>query len=189
MLGPTIDHAAIFGWDFPAKTPWSMRQGHQTYRSSQLDRLWGKGLTEVGSLTTQSAGYIARYIMDKKNGQKGDLEYGISFDHETGEVLREPRNPPYTTMSTRPGIGHGWISKYMAETYPDDHVIINGRPARPPRYYDTQYEKRDPSGYLALKDQRLTQGNHFKADNTPRRLVDKEIHLTSRTSNLKRELQ
>ena len=44
-------------------------------------------------------------------------------------------------MSRRPGIGKGWFDKFHAtDVAPHDHVVINGRAQRPPRYYDCQYE-------------------------------------------------
>lgn len=180
-LGRPHYHAAIFGWDFPAKTTWKDRNGFQTYRSEQLERLWPLGISEIGTLTKESAAYIARYIMGKVNGRRQDNYY---LDIETGVI----RKPPYTTMSTRPGIGKSWIDAYMPEVYPLDHVIVDGKEARPPRYYDAQYEKHDPEGYGALKLKREETGRTHKADNTPERLAVKEEYSKRKTVTLAREL-
>lgn len=139
------------------------------------------GNVEIGELTSKSAAYTARYIMKKFSGPSADLHY---LDTTTGEILQ----PPYTTMSTRPGIGRSWIDKYHKEVFPLDEVIVDGHQARPPKYYDAQYERIDPEGYAELKKKREANGNKHKADNTPARLAVKAEHLEAKTSTLKRKL-
>lgn len=182
-------HACIFGQDFSFdRTPWKMRKGNQTWRSETLNKLWSCttckkpiGYAEIGALTAQSAGYTARYIMKKQNGQGADLHY---LDYITG-VIRER---PYTTMSTNPGIGRKWIDKYHTEVFPLDEVIMNGHRTTPPKYYDAQYQKLDPIGFELVKETRQARALEHSADNTPRRLADKEIVLKARTATLTREL-
>lgn len=149
-LGRPHYHAAIFNWDFPDKTVWRQSRDNQCYRSKQLEKLWPYGQSEIGTLTTQSAAYIARYIMKKINGRQQDNYY---LDIKTGAI----RLPPYTTMSSRPGIGRSWIDKYLSDVYPHDSVISNGHKSRPPKYYDAQFERHDPEGYVTLKKKERTQ--------------------------------
>lgn len=183
-------HACIFGQNFHwDRKYWrTTDQGHQIWRSATLDNLWKctkcegpLGYAEIGDLTQQSAGYTARYIMKKQTGQLGDLIYR---DYITGKRLESP----YTTMSTNKGIGRTWIDKYHPEVYPNDQVVTSGAKARPPKYYDTQYEKLDPQGFEALKKKRQDEGGKYKHDNTPRRRADKEIYLKATLSQLKRTL-
>jgi len=175
-------HACIFGFEFPDKTKWrTNKHGDQAYRSELLEDAWKLGASEIGALTEQSAAYTARYIMKKQNGEAADMAY---FDYFTGSI----RQSPYTTMSTRPGIGRGWIDKYISEVYPRDEVIVNGHQARPPKYYDAQYKELDPDGYEKMKLKREEAGRDHADDNTPERLAIKEEYLKAQTSTLSREL-
>ncbi len=181
-------HACIFGQNFPDQTLWRQKNGNKLYRSKTLEKLWPFGHSEIGTLTQESAGYTARYIMKKQTGDKGVIEYGISFDHETGEVQRESRIPPYNAMSLKPGIGRSWIQKYHNEVYLLDEVISNGHPSRPPRYYDSYLERINPEGHERLKATRLAKGRTYAHDNTPARLRVKEEVLAAKTQTLKRDL-
>lgn len=183
-------HACIFGQSFRFdQKPWRKSdQGNQLYRSKTLEDLWSCpkcnepiGTAEIGELTQQSAGYTARYIMKKQIKQAADLHY---LDYFTG-VIREA---PYTTMSTRPGIGRKWIDKFHTEVFPQDRVIVDGKKARPPRYYTTQLEKRDPQAHAELKKKREEDAKKYKHDNTPKRLAIKEEFQTAATTRQKREL-
>jgi hypothetical protein len=72
------------------------------YKSDTLDELWGQGITEIGNVTFDSAAYVARYIMKKVTGPMAEEHYEV-LQEETGEIGE--REPEYTTMSRRPGIG------------------------------------------------------------------------------------
>jgi hypothetical protein len=126
-------HAIIFGWDFPDKTLWSVRDGVQLYVSEELQNLWPYGFSTIGEVTFQSCAYVARYVMKKMKGEAAE-DYYKTVDPHTGEVL--DIKPEYCTMSRRPGIGAAWIEKYKNDVYPNDYVVINGKEVRPPRYYD-----------------------------------------------------
>lgn len=65
-LGRPHYHAILFGLDFADKTKWKMRRGYQTWRSKSLEKLWPFGHSEIGSVTFESAAYVARYILKKK---------------------------------------------------------------------------------------------------------------------------
>mgnify|MGYP000188139432 FL=1 len=98
-------HALLFGHDFPDKTHWAIRNGNPTWRSQELERLWPFGHSEIGTVTFESAAYCARYITKKVTGHAAREHYEM-VDKHTGELGR--REPEYTTMSRRPGIGKGW---------------------------------------------------------------------------------
>lgn len=62
-------HAIIFGHVFPDWKPWRQSvSGHLLYRSADFERVWGKGHCEIGDVTSQSAGYVSRYILKKVIG-------------------------------------------------------------------------------------------------------------------------
>ena len=51
--------ACCFGLDFEDKKLWSVRDGYRVYKSDQLEKLWPFGMSEIGSVTPESAGYVA----------------------------------------------------------------------------------------------------------------------------------
>nr|QJB19541.1 MAG: replication initiator protein [Microvirus sp.] len=141
-------HAILFGIDFSDKKHFTTRNGFPVYRSETLKVLWPYGNHEIGSVTFESAAYVARYIMKKINGKNADQHYQ-TIDPTTGEIHQ--RKPEYTTMSRRPGIASGWFERYTSDVYPHDRVVIRGRQMRPPKFYDNKFELLDPAGYEEIK--------------------------------------
>ena len=176
-------HACLFGYDFDDKYSWAVRNGFPVWRSPFLEELWGQGNSEIGSVTFESAAYVARYILQKKNGPR-QVEYDV-VDPFTGEV--KSREPEYTTMSRRPGIAKAWFDKFGAEVYPADEVIVRGHAAKPPRYYDNQYEIADPDGRELLAAMRTKKRK--RKDETPARLAVREACTKARINRFPREFE
>lgn len=116
-------HALLFGYGFPDRRQWTVRHSVPVWRSEQLEQLWPFGISELGSVTFESAAYCARYVMKKVYGSAAESWY-------------DGREPEYATMSRRPGIGRPWLEKYKCEVYPADGVVVRGRLMKPPRAYD-----------------------------------------------------
>jgi len=116
-------HAIIFGYDFPDKVALPKRGDFVEYSSALLDDVWGLGLTHIGSVTFDSANYVANYATKKITGKGADAFY-------------RGRRPEFVLMSRRPGIGFSWINEFRSDVYPSDEVISRGVKTRPPRYYD-----------------------------------------------------
>lgn len=161
-------HCLLFGFDFPDKVEWGSRRGHPVWRSPILEKLWPYGQSEIGSVTFESACYVARYIVDKVTGERADGYYS-SVDAETGEVVRI--TPEYCTMSRRPGIGAEWFRRYGREVYIDDGVVVRGKLQKPPRFYDGMYELVDAAEMAAVRRRRVKLG---KLDSSPERLAVRE---------------
>lgn len=176
-------HCCLFGFDFPDKVSWAVRKGYPVWRSPILERLWPFGQSEIGSVTFESAAYVARYML-KKCDALADDPYRL-IDEDTGVV--EPVTPEYTTMSRNKGIGQPWLEKYMCEVYPSDGVVVRGRLEKPPRYYDLQYEIADASGSLELSRSRRRKAN--RADMTPERLSVREQCTQARLSRFERTFE
>lgn len=157
-------HASIFGLDFSHdRTPHSKTAaGDQLYESPRLSEVWGQGSAVIGSLTFETANYVAGYIMKKINGEQ-------ATDHYAGTL------PEFGSMSRMPGLGKKWIDKYIQEVYPDDFVVINGKKASPPKFYDAQLEVSDPAAFKQLKKERITKGEQNPQDQTWQRLETREI--------------
>jgi len=178
-------HACLFGYDFADKTKWSYNETTKDtlYISAELSSYWRYGYSTVGSVTLQSAGYVARYITKKILGEKAEQHYEYHCP-ETGEI--HPIQPEYTTMSRRPGIGHGWYQKYKHEVFPDDFVIVQGKKAPVPKYYAGIYSGADPEGYAVLKGKRVRASTKASANSTPDRLAVRETVKLAQVTKLNR---
>ena len=178
-------HACLFNFDFPDRQLWTCRQGVNLYTSAILQELWPFGFSTVGDVTFESAAYVARYVMKKITGKNSADHY--SFVHPVNGNTYV-RSPEYITMSRRPGIGREWLSKYLSDVYPYDHVVVNGVPCRPPRYYDNVYDVLHPSNCSQIKADRLKKARIPSCDNSLRRLKVREEVQSSRLTQLKRTL-
>lgn len=187
--GDTTDrphyHAILFGHDFEDKILWKNNNDNPLYISDSLTETWGKGFCTIGDVTFQSAAYVARYVMKKINGDHAQDHY--QYINEYGEVF--DRKPEYTTMSRRPGIGHGWFSKYQGEVYPRDEVIVNAHPVRPPKYYDRILENENPKAYRKVRGKRVQKAKEHSHDQTPERLKVREKVQNARLQLLPRKVE
>ena len=102
-------------------------------------------------------------------------------------------------MSLKPGIGASWMEKYADEVYPRDYVVVNGKKAKPPRYYDKMLDAavesvdgsarafcRDIKAHV--EDGRLQSSLKQAYNNTADRLEIREIMAKARLSLSKRGL-
>lgn len=130
-------HALIFGYQFPDLQYLRKNENDdRIFTSRKLDELWGfndpeNKPCEVGAVTFQSAGYVARY------GAKA-LVHGRPGEHPYKPIFR---------VSNKRAIGKSWLEKYW---YSD--VFANGRLNRGdgvsipiPRYYLKWLEKEHPN--------------------------------------------
>lgn len=186
QLGRPHYHAIIFGLQFPdlRKHKFDKKTGETLFTSAVLTQLWPYGFSSIGSVTYASAGYVARYVVDKINGDLADDHY---FNPETGSW----RTPEFNNMSLKPGIAAGWFEKYgETDVFPHDHVIVKGRKAPVPKYYNTLYERAHEDVYKSIKIKRALdrakRTNH--PDNTPERLAVKKQVFQAKVRNLKRSL-
>lgn len=174
-------HACLFGYDFTDKYEWMHRGENLCWRSESLDKWWGKGSTELGEMNFDTAAYCARYIMKKVTGRDADWAYDV-VDQGTGEIGRAL--PEYTTMSRRPGIGNSWFEKYGGEVYRRDEVIVKGRAAKPPKYYDTLHEIVNPDAHERVLRARMD--GRSRKDETPERLQVREVCTKARLNQSQR---
>jgi len=165
-------HACLFGIDFRCdrKPNGKSASGHTYYQSKTLDQLWRLGKTSVQDLTPETASYCARYIMKKVLGPAAKVAYDLV--DEDGVITR--RQPEYNRMSLKPGIGADYIEKYHKQVYRHDHVIVEGRKKKPPRYYDRKAKKLGIDLEEIQYRRQLAAAQH-QADNTPERLAVAEI--------------
>lgn len=187
--GDTTDrphyHALLFGCDFPDKVKHSGKGDKTLYKSEQLDKIWGMGFCTIGPVNYQTAGYVARYIMKKVNGDEAIKHYR-RFQPETGEVYSII--PEYSDQSRRPGIGTEWFQNFKSDVYPSDFLVSSGSKQRVPRAYDKLLDKISPQLLQEIKDKRISDSKKRKSDSTPARLKVRETIKKSQLSQLKRTL-
>jgi len=185
-------HACLFGYDPRDKELYRTTDGINLYSSAGLEQIWGKGFVTIGSVTFESAAYVARYVTKKITGRKADALDEIGLKHYewlcpiTGEVTE--LQPEYTAMSLKPGIGKTWLDKYDSDVYNHDHVIVNGKKCRPPRYYDKVLESYDSEKLEELKIHRQEKAVLHEKNNTLDRLMVREKVQNQRFKQLKRSL-
>lgn len=125
-------HLILFDFDFrDKKYIRKTSNGDICYTSGDLSRIWGKGLSEIGSVTQDSASYVSSYCTKVIRGDKAEAHY-------------QGRMPEFSNCSN--GIGKAWLDKFHADVYSFDEVILKGgKRMRPPRYYDAKYELMFPN--------------------------------------------
>lgn len=177
-------HAIIFGWDFPDKILEKV-SGRTT--SELLSLAWGKGFADVGEMTLESAGYVARYNMKKINGDLANEHYN-KINPETGEY--RPIQPEKLICSRNPGIGSGWFKKYKKDL-DKGYVTFKGQRMAYPKYYDKLYDKEDDNqAWLAMRQDKKHQIPDIPGpDHTLDRLRVKEKLREKRTKPLRRSLK
>lgn len=159
-------HALVFGYDFRDKRFYSETAAGALFTSDVLDELWGHGECKIGSVTFDSAAYVARYCLKKVNGKL--REAGHYLVHDSDGVVFE-RLPEFAVMSRRPGIGTPYYEKYGKEIRDHDTIVVNGKETQSIRYYDLKFEALDPSGF-----------EHVKKMRRPRRVEERRRYFLER---------
>lgn len=183
-LGRPHYHALLFNLGFPDKLYFKRAGDFTLFTSATLSELWPYGHSLIGAVTFESAAYVARYCMEKVNGADAKPRYEI-VDTDTG-VIRE-RMPEFSRMSLRPGIGAPWLKRFMSDVYPTGEVVVNGKLAKAPRYYDKIFDREGgDKGDLELRRYKLAVRQ--ADDNTDERLLAKERVAVARLSQMIRSL-
>lgn len=161
-------HAIIFGLVLPDLQRFGGTKEQPEYRSQVISDTWGMGLHHIGSVSTKSISYVARYALKKVNGDLAEKHY-------------QGRSPEFCHMSTKPGIGHDWFMKYHPDVTTHDYVIRDGVKNPVPRYYDKLF-KRQGGELDVTKMGRQASARLRASDNTPERLVSRETVAKARSN-------
>ena len=189
-------HVALFGVDFHEDRIdfGAGIRGDKTFVSPTVANVWGKSVFPlghtIGSLTFESAAYIARYITKKVTGV-GVSPLPLWSDPETGEVVMP--NPEFLLCSK--GIGKSWFRDYfMTDVFPHARVITSqGSPAPVPRYYKTLLK--DIGADLSLDMSYRASVNmdrdvaRSKLENAPERRAARAVYAKARTGLFKRDVK
>lgn len=143
-------HVILYGLDLKKNDnlyPWiKSKSGYWTWRSPLLEKVWKKGYVVVSPISWDTCAYTARYVMKKVGGMTNDdyIAHGVE--------------PEFVLMSRRPGIGREYFDDNYKTIYEYDEVFIKGpdggRKGKPPKYYDSLYEKVNPEHYKEIKETR-----------------------------------
>ena len=156
------------------------------YRSAELEELWPFGFSSVGDVTLESAGYVARYVFKKRlTSGLGDSHYDI-VNPDTGEVFR--RRAEYCRMSTRPGLGSGWLEKFHKDVFPHGKVVIDAHEADAPRFYGKWFKDVDAVGADALARSREEAARKGFSETSSERLRAREAVELAKVKLLERKL-
>lgn len=122
-------HAILYNYKpSDSKIYRTTERGETVWTSDELTGLWKKGLVEFGSVTMESAGYVARYSAKKLVHGKDGHQY----------------EPIHKTSSAR-AIGRSWIEKYYQQTFDLGYVTMpDGSQGKIPRYYLDWAKKHQP---------------------------------------------
>lgn len=121
-------HACVFGESFTEGKEVIRTSPNVLWTSPVLQACWGKGFVSVGELNFETARYTASYIQKRLVRKQ---KY-VRTDETTGELI--PLEQPRAIMSDN--LGKGWFHKWIAQLVQHDHVVINGKPQKPPKAYD-----------------------------------------------------
>lgn len=163
-------HAIVFGQDFSDdRVRIANPKGKDPlYNSASLDSLWGHGYCSIGSVSFASAGYVARYCLNKR-GHKVQTERYRRIDVATGEEYYVAHE--FTSMSRRPGIGASWFARFRDDVFPSDELVVDGRKYGVPRFYDTLEGE---VSMVDVKAARVRKALKFREDATAERLRVRE---------------
>jgi hypothetical protein len=161
-------HAIIFNWrpdDLIHK--YSNDRGDKVYTSDDLSNLWPHGISELGSVTYESAGYCARYAAKK-------LVHGKDQDHDF---------QPISKKSSKQAIGKKWLEKHWPDVFNNGYLVMpDGSQAGIPRYYEKWLQKYQPDDWVVYRQKtklKLTQ--QLEEKEKQQKQLEKEINLERRS--------
>lgn len=110
-------HLIVFNHDFSEERDFHTRRGlHNVYTSTQLEKLWPHGLSEIGSVEQGSAMYIAQY-MEK--------------DFQHGYVTSTKKS-----HSKHSGLGRPYFLNHYKQILSLGYVPYNGFKLAMPKYFE-----------------------------------------------------
>jgi len=169
-------HAILFGYDFKDKIATFTGKKNIDYMSDELTKIWGKGRATIGTVTQQSCGYVASYVLKKTKKPKSNDGWEKLFN-----IRQDIRIPEYSQMSRDGFIGKPWLEQFYKDVYGvDDFVVIDNKKYQIPRAYDEWYKKQYPYFYVKRKLQRQERAKNLIV--TAKNLCDKEKNLKSALS-------
>lgn len=135
-------HAIIFNWTpKDKKYAYTNHRGDKVDTSEMLTKIWGHGNCDIGTVTFESAGYVARYSAKK-------LIHGKDDEHEYR---------PISKKSSKHAIGKTWLIRYYKDVFVRGYVELrDGTRSAIPRYYEKWLKEHRPDDWLRyLRDVKI----------------------------------
>lgn len=176
-------HACLFNMSFDDLETYASRDdGKSRFTSKKLESIWKYGFVDVGELTYESAGYVARYCLKKVNGDRAEDHYQRTT--ETGEIIKLEQE--FAAMSN--GVGKGFYEKYRDDMFPSDEVPVPGQGVfkKVPRYYMEQEEQRNPEVVEEIKEKRKAYKDSKPEEFEDQRLYSKYVVKKAQLGFLRR---
>lgn len=108
-------------------------RGDKVYESEELSKLWPHGIADFGSVTFESAAYVARYAAKK-------LEHGEDYTHDC---------EPISKKSSHYAIGKRFLEKFHDDIFNHGYIVLDsGLKVGIPRYYEKWLQKHHFPKYL-----------------------------------------
>ena len=185
-------HVALFGLDFVAdRIEYGTGiRGDTIFVSPLLTKTWGMGHLQqqiIGSLTFESAAYIARYITKRVSGV-GASSLPLACNPDTGEfVMPEPE-----FLACSKGIGASWFDRFFkTDVFPHGRVITaQGSPAPIPSFYKRKLNAMDKHKLRATVEINVQSALAKKRfEDLPERRAARSSYAKSRTGAFARDLK
>lgn len=138
-------HVLLFGYDFTDKKRTVIRNGYQQYESETLTERWGKGICEIGTISSDGFGYLAKYVTKKRK----EVEQAFKDAGLEPEFLLMSRGGRHGK-----GIGYDWWRAYGEELLQHDSCIMNKTEVSVPQYYDKLNEISESEVFAKVKAKR-----------------------------------
>lgn len=171
-------HVCVFGEAFRKDRIILRESPHLLWTSPELQASWGLGHVSVGELNFQTAQYTAGY-MHKKLARKKQY---VRIDEDTGELV--PLEQPRSFSSKHPAIGARWYEKFGDQVHAHDRVVLNGKPQKPPRFYDRLLHKRSEIAHQMMSEQRKENATEETQDQKHARARNAHARAESRGQKL-----
>lgn len=157
-------HLCLLNFDFPdkkilgtSKANWGkLQRENPVYSSEILQRLWPSGHTTLGTLTLESASYVARYCTKKITGKDAPYHYDF-VEQQYGEIIKRPPERLICASRAR-GLGFPYYERFGEYIRNHDRVNFGGRTYPVPKYFDSLTQKIDPDRFEEIKEKRRLTG-------------------------------
>lgn len=171
-------HVCVFGEDFRDEC-YIMREGtHKLWCNLIAQNMWEHGRVAIGNLDYTTAQYTAGYMAKKLVKGK---QY-VRVDNSSGELI--PLVQPRAFMSKHPAIGATWLERYGNQVYAWDQVVVNGRPQKPPRYYDKWLAGRSEIALQMIQERRKEKAKPLTEDQRRARARNARARAENRKKKL-----
>lgn len=139
-------HILLFGWCPSDLDYFFTRNGHDIFRSKQIEKIWTLGYSTVQHVGVGCAKYVARYV-SKKMGDDAGAKDGKRF-------------PEFYLQSVRNGgIGSLYFDRYLNMIVSQNYCNVRSAKgfykSAIPSYYVQRLRKMHPDFYVQFRDQRL----------------------------------